>query len=286
MVVARGETRYNPTVSKLLVAGLLGLAAVGGVVAVLAVGGALREGASSPTPDSAPVTPRARTAPSPHVLRVPLCTAGSVVRLDHGGTAHAATVRATAMAYRTPGRAAFARFGRLNVNGVPTVFSVVAARLDSHCRATWYHVQLPLRPNGVTGWVRASAVTERALDVRIVVDLSERRVTVYRGARPVVVAKAAIGSAATPTPTGRFYVNQKLAAPDPLGPYGPAALGISAFSPVLKHWAQGGPIAIHGTNDPALLGGAVSHGCVRVPNDVVERLWKLVPTGAPVLIRM
>jgi lipoprotein-anchoring transpeptidase ErfK/SrfK len=129
-------------------------------------------------------------------------------------------------------------------------------------------------------------VTEHALAVRIVVDLSERRVTVYRGPHAVVVTKAAIGSPSTPTPTGRFYVNQKLVAPDPLGPYGPAALGISAFSPVLQHWMQGGPIAIHGTNEPNLLGAAVSHGCVRVPNDVVERLWKLVPTGTPVLIRM
>jgi lipoprotein-anchoring transpeptidase ErfK/SrfK len=196
------------------------------------------------------------------------------------------TVRTRAIAYRKPGRAAFARFEHLNVNGVPTVFSVLAAKLDSRCRASWYRVQLPLRPNGITGWVRARAVTERALAVHIVVDLSERRVTVYRGTRPVVVTDAVIGAPSTPTPTGRFYVNQKLVAPDPLGPYGPAALGISAFSPVLQHWAQGGPIAIHGTNEPALLGAAISHGCVRVRNDVVERLWKLVPTGTPVLIRM
>jgi lipoprotein-anchoring transpeptidase ErfK/SrfK len=215
-----------------------------------------------------------------------MCSAGSVVRLDRPGVGHAATVRTSAIAYRTPGGRAIARFGHLNVNGVPTVFSVLSARLDRRCRASWYRVQLPLRPNGITGWVRAGTVTERTLDVHIVVDLSERLVTVYRGARPVVVTKAAIGSPSTPTPTGRYYVNQKLVAPDPLGPYGPAALGISAFSPVLQHWTQGGPIAIHGTNEPALLGAAVSHGCVRVPNAVVERLWKLVPTGTPVLIRM
>jgi len=264
---------------------LLAVAAISAVVA-LVVGGVLRD---SPAPGAAPAVapPAARpSAPPPRVLRVPMCAAGSIVRLDTPRVAHAATVRTSATAYRTPGGRVIARFGHLNVNGVPTVFSVLSARLDRRCRASWYHVQLPLRPNGVTGWVRAGAVTERALDVHIVVDLSERRVTVYRGARPIVVTKAAIGSPSTPTPTGRYYVNQKLVAPDPLGPYGPAALGISAFSPVLQHWTQGGPIAIHGTNEPALLGAAVSHGCVRVPNTVVERLWKLVPTGTPVLIRM
>lgn len=222
----------------------------------------------------------------PHVLQVPVCAAGSLVRLDGGHVAYAVTVRETATSFRAPGARPFARFDRLNTNGVPTVFAVLGARLDRHCRASWYHVQLPLRPNGVTGWVRASAVTERALHVRIVVDLSLRRVTLYSGARPLLVTTAAIGSAATPTPTGRYFVNQKLVAPDPLGPFGPAALGISAFSPVLQEWAQGGPIAIHGTNQADLLGSAVSHGCIRVSNDVVERLWKLVPTGTPVLIRM
>ena len=217
---------------------------------------------------------------------MPLCSAGSLIELDDRNIAYAVTVRDTATAFRAPGARPFARFERLNVNGVPTVFAVLGARLDRRCRASWYHVQLPLRPNGVTGWVRATAVTERVLRVRIVVDLSLRRVTLYRGAKPLLVATAAIGSSATPTPTGRYFVNQKLVAPDPLGPFGPAALGISAFSPVLRDWAQGGPIAIHGTNEAGLLGSAVSHGCIRVPNDVVEKLWKLVPTGTPVLIRM
>jgi lipoprotein-anchoring transpeptidase ErfK/SrfK len=133
--------------------------------------------------------------------------------------------------------------------------------------------------------VRASAVTERSLHLRIVVDLSHRSVTLYRGPTPILITTASIGSPSTPTPTGHYYVNQKLVAPDPLGPFGPAALGISAFSPVLQHWAQGGPIAIHGTNESDLLGSAVSHGCIRVANDVVLRLWNLVPTGTPVLIR-
>jgi lipoprotein-anchoring transpeptidase ErfK/SrfK len=236
---------------------------------------------AAPIPVQPPAQPaRARVAPGP------VCTPGSSASLASGRLAYAVTVTNRAVAYRQPGRGRIAAFGRLNLNDVPTVFGVLGARVDASCQAAWYHVQLPLRPNGITGWVRASAVSERAVAMRIVVDLSERRVTLLRAGSPILVVPAAIGSAATPTPTGRYYVNQKLVAPDPWGAFGPVALGISAFSPVLKSWAQGGPIAIHGTNEATLLGSAVSHGCIRVRNDDVLRLFKLAPTGTPVLIRM
>src|SRR2546425_435760 len=263
------------------------LAAAGTVVAVaLIAGDHLARGRSAASQPVQPAASEHREGVVPrNILRVPLCSPGSIVRLDGPRVAYAVTVRRKAVAYRAPGKHPFARFGRLNINGVPTVFAVLSARLDRSCRASWYHVQLAMRPNGRTGWVRAGAVTERALHVRIVVDLSQRRVTLYRGLKPLLVTTAAIGSPSTPTPTGHYYVNQKLVAPDPLGPFGPAAIGISAFSPVLQHWTQGGPIAIHGTNEAELLGSAVSHGCIRVPNDVVVRLWKLVPPGTPVLIR-
>ena len=276
---------------RLLLGTLLSTAVLAATAVYLVVDGLASSGAASrPEPSPAPAsTPAPRTAapaPSRPVVHTPLCTAGSVIHLDHKPVAYAVTVRTHATVFRVPGGRAIARFDRLNVNGVPTVLGVLAARLDRHCRASWYRVQLPMRPNGLIGWVHARSVTERALRVRIVIDLSQRRVTLYRGTRPVLVTTAAVGSPSTPTPTGRYYVNQKLVAPDPFGPFGPAALGISAFSPVLQDWAQGGPIAIHGTNQAELLGSAVSHGCIRVSNDVVERLWRLVPTGTPVLIRM
>jgi len=278
---------------RLLLAALLATGVLTGLGVYLAVD-RIAPGDGTPSTDELPAaTSRAMptqkttvSAPARHVVHVPLCTAGSVIPLDRRAVAYAVIVRSSATAYSAPGGKAIARFGRLNVNGVRTVLGVVGARLDRRCKASWYRVLLPMRPNGITGWVNARMVTERALRVRIVVDLSARRVTLYRGARPVLVTTAAIGSPSTPTPTGRYYVNQKLVAPDPLGPFGPAALGISAFSPVLQGWAQGGPIAIHGTNEAELLGSAVSHGCIRVANDVVERLWRLVPTGTPVLIRM
>src|SRR5215213_1166551 len=70
----------------------------------------------------------------------------------------AAVATAPLAAFRAPGRGLIERFGLLNVNRFPTVFGVLAEQVDRSCDATWLHVQLPLRPNGVTGWVRADHV--------------------------------------------------------------------------------------------------------------------------------
>jgi len=146
-------------------------------------------------------------------------------------------------------------------------------------------VQLPLRPNGVTGWVSASRVDRIAVTTRIVVDLSDRMVRFYKDGRLALRSRAAVGASATPTPLGRYYVNQRLIPGDPGGPFGPGAIGISAFSPVLTGWTQGGPVAIHGTNEPWSIGHAVSNGCIRIPNDVDKRLFAAAPAGTPVIIR-
>ena len=199
--------------------------------------------------------------------------------------AFAALVRKSVRVYRRPGRRAFASFGLRNVNGFPTVFSVRAAVRGRDCRASWYRVQVPLRPNGVSGFVRAQDVRLGAVRMRIAVSVSRRRLTLFRYGRPVLQTTVAVGSPATPTPTGNFYVNQRLVPSDPTGPFGPGAIGVSAFSNVLTGWTQGGPIAIHGTNEPWSIGHDVSNGCIRVRNDVLRRLFASTPAGTPVLIR-
>ena len=98
------------------------------------------------------------------------------------------------VAYRSPGRNAFASFGIENVNGARTVFAVRARRVDSRCRARWFRVQLPLRPNGVRGWIRARDVVVRPVTARIIVDLSSRRVSLYQRGRRVLWTRAAIGT--------------------------------------------------------------------------------------------
>lgn len=215
----------------------------------------------------------------------PSCRPGDETALGDRRAAFAAEARGRVVAYVRPEGARLRTFGARNVNGVRTVFGIIAAVHDRDCDPVWYRVQLPIRPNGATGFVRAKDVSLVRVRTRIVVDLSARAVDFFRDGRRVLRARAAIGSDATPTPTGRYYVNQRLLAGDPTGPYGPGGIGISAFSPVLTGWAQGGPIAIHGTNDLSSIGGAVSNGCVRIRNDHVARMLYENPEGTPVVIR-
>ncbi len=211
----------------------------------------------------------------------PGCTA-VVQPLRTRALAFAAVVRTRARVHASPNGRSLARYDRLNANGVPMIFGVLG-RAD--CDGRWLRVQLPSRPNGVRAWVRARDVQLIRVRTRIEVDLSARRVTLYRKGRELISTRAAIGATDTPTPTGSYYVNQRLVPSNPSGPYGPGAIGVSAFSPVLQDWIQGGPIAIHGTNQPHLLGGAVSHGCVRIHNDALVRMFRLALAGTPVVIR-
>lgn len=217
--------------------------------------------------------------------RTARCAPGSIKSLVADRGTYAVDARGLVRVFRKPGGRAFARFGSLNLNGVPTVFAGLEAVMGARCRAAWYRVQVPLKPNGSTGYVRARGVNLRLVRSRVVIDLSARRLAVYARGRVAFATTAAIGAPATPTPLGRFYINQRFR-DDPSGPYGWAAIGISAFSEVLTGWPQGGPVAIHGTNRPSLLGMRVSNGCIRISNSAVQRLWRLAPTGTPVLIRV
>jgi lipoprotein-anchoring transpeptidase ErfK/SrfK len=223
---------------------------------------------------------RAGIVPKAHA-----CAAGSIHRLGSARLAYAAIVRSRALVSRRPGARAFASFQRLNVNRAPTIFSIRGQQVDAGCKPKAYLVQIPTRPNGATAWVPARQVDVAKISTRIVVDLSEKRVRLYKDGKLVLSSKAAIGSPATPTPTGRFYVNQRLIPTDKNGPFGPGAVGISAFSNVLTGWTQGGPIAIHGTDAPWSIGKAVSNGCIRIPNAKLRRLFSEALSGTPVLIR-
>jgi len=212
------------------------------------------------------------------------CVAGAERHVGSPTASYAALARASVEAYRQPGRSPFVDFPHVNVNGYQTTFNIVGAITTRACDPTWYRVQLPIRPNGVTGYVRARDVDVVEVRTRIEVDLSRRTLILWRAGRKVLETRVGIGTPATPTPVGRFYVSQRLVPADPSGPYGPAALGVSAYSPVLTGWVQGGPIGIHGTDKPWLLGRAVSNGCIRVENAVIERLFAATPGGTPVVI--
>jgi hypothetical protein len=200
------------------------------------------------------------------------------------GFAYAAVAKGRVVARTSPRGETVRTFGRKNRNGVRTVFGVVSIVLGRACEPLGYRVQLPIRPNGASGFVTLAAVEVYPVRTRIEIDLSQHRLTLFRDDKPVLTTTAGTGAGGTPTPTGLYYINQKLRPDDPDGAFGPGAIGISAFSPTLTHWAQGGPVAIHGTNNPSSVGRSVSHGCIRVQNSVLRVLYRAARPGSPVAI--
>jgi lipoprotein-anchoring transpeptidase ErfK/SrfK len=166
-----------------------------------------------------------------------------------------------------------------------TEFGSPLALLVTDQAPGWVEVLLPGRPTGAVGWVATEAVELRRVDLEIRVDLAARRLTLVEAGRSVLETSVAIGAPDAPTPTGRFSLTDKIRSADPAGPYGHFALGLSGRSGVLTEFAGGdGQIGIHGTNDPASIGRDVSHGCIRVPNEVIEELAARLPLGTPVVV--
>jgi hypothetical protein len=150
---------------------------------------------------------------------------------------------------------------------------------------TWVHVRLPVLPNGRTGWVPRSALGGyQFVATRLIVDRARFTATLLRDGRPVFRARVGVGQPAWPTPEGEFYIRSKVSGfGDPV--YGPIAFGTSARSAVLTDWPDGGFVGIHGTNAPDLIPGRISHGCIRMRNEDILRLVRLMPVGTPLTIR-
>lgn len=151
---------------------------------------------------------------------------------------------------------------------------------------TWYYVDLPLRPNGQRGWVSPEEFTIAEVATWAEVDLDARTITVWEDDAVVLTAPVAIGTDETPTPLGTFYVTDPVdLTANPTGVYGAYAIGLSGYSDVLEEF-QGAPpqIAIHGTNQPNLIGDAVSNGCIRMTNDDVLAVAEVLEFGSPVFV--
>jgi len=169
-------------------------------------------------------------------------------------------------------------------DGFPEVYLLLQSWTDPEGRA-WLQVRIPMRPNGRIGWVEASALgPAQVVRTQLVLDRTHLTATLYRAKRRVWRSPIGIGKARTPTPAGRFWIREQIRSTDPGGAYGPLAFGTSAYSR-LSDWPGGGVIGIHGTNQPSLIPGRPSHGCIRVPNKAIRRLARLMPIGTPVWIR-
>lgn len=151
----------------------------------------------------------------------------------------------------------------------------------------WVRVLLPVRPNGTEGWARADAFRFVSTSLRILIDQSERRLTLFRRGRPIMRVPVAVGKVETPTPTGRFAVAEMIRTHTPGAFLGPVVFPLTGYSKVLNEYAGGnGRVAMHGTSLPWLIGTRASHGCIRIENRNVARLARLVRPGTPVTIRL
>jgi len=147
---------------------------------------------------------------------------------------------------------------------------------------TWIRVELPARPNGQTGWVpRAALGSLHVVNGYLLIDRHSLRATLFRDGRAVFSAPIGVGKPGTVTPAGQFYVTEKLRTINaPV--YGPYALGTSAYAPTLSEWPGGGVVGIHGTDEPQLVPGRPSHGCIRMHNADIAHLWATIEVGTPI----
>ena len=245
------------------------------VLAVAALGGCAREPAPA-DPDSEASYADTELTPEPATDRA---RGGPDVHPDDSLVATAVVQRIKV--FRSPADdEPFVVFDHPGPFGTPRVFLVRSSK------PKWVRVLVPIRPNGTEGWIRKGHVELASNPYRLEVDLSDLQLRAFRRDRQVFHHSVAIGSASTPTPTGLFYTTILAKPSSPDSPYGKFALGLSGYSEVLTTFAGGeGQIAIHGTNQPSLIGTPASHGCVRVDNRTISRLARLLPLGTPVRIR-
>jgi hypothetical protein len=167
-------------------------------------------------------------------------------------------------------------------DGYPEVYVVLRSKLDARDRP-WLQIRIPGRPNGRTGWVREEYLSNlKTIQTHLTVDRGRLKATLRKNGRRIWTSRIGVGAPGTPTPGGRFWIRERLHGDGAV--YGPWAFGTSAYSS-LSDWPGGGVIGIHGTNQPGLIPGRPSHGCIRVPNGKISRLAKLMPVGSPVRIK-
>jgi hypothetical protein len=177
--------------------------------------------------------------------------------------------------------------GKLRWNtedGVPEVYVVLQSRLDEK-GAVWLEIRVPARPNGKTGWVREEQLSNLyTIRTHLTIDRGALKATLRKKGKVIWTSRVGVGRPGLETPAGRFWIRERLSNLGGSPVYGPWAFGTSAYSDKLTDWPGGGVVGIHGTNQPELIPGRPSHGCVRVPNANIRKLARLMPIGTPVLI--
>ena len=268
----RGAGRRRRIIAAVTVVVLAGAAAGAGIVHLQGDDSTPPTALSGATALPEP-TPSGLTIPEPRPLP------------DQAHTAVWAPVRRAVVATERPraGSAEVAQVDARTPEGTTNLVLVIGRTTDAAGRV-WLRARLPALPAGATGWIpRDAAGGYVSVDTRLVVDRAAETLTLTRRGRVVMTAPVGVGTAAAPTPAGEFYVRNRLTRYRSPA-YGPIAFGTSARSPTLTDWPAGGFIGIHGTDQPQILPGRVSHGCIRLRNDDILRLARLMPVGTPLTI--
>ena len=252
------------------------------LLTAIAVRQAVRDGASQQRKSAARLVAEAAGLPSPER---PAFVPGRPVLLGSDETpARFAPVLRPVEAYSDP-TATSSSVATLTPDTPEGTTNIVLVLGEAtYASRQWVHIRLPVLPNNRTAWVpRDFLGGYRFVHTRLVVDREHFTATLFYDGRIIFRSSVGIGEPESPTPAGDFYIREKLRGfGDPF--YGPVAYGTSARSPVLTDWPGGGFVGIHGTNEPELIPGRISHGCIRMRNFDILRLSRLMPVGTPLTI--
>lgn len=146
------------------------------------------------------------------------------------------------------------------------------------------------RPSSAAPELKSPQIPARSLGLHLEVRLSQRQVRVFQGDRLMKTYPIAIGQDGWETPTGTFYVNQKIQEPRWVHPFTDESIAPNdPRNPLGKYWigfwTDGHhSIGFHGTPDPDSIGDASSHGCLRMYNQDVEELFHWVDMSTVVTV--
>ena len=165
------------------------------------------------------------------------------------------------------------------VFGNPLVYRVLAGEPGD----AWAKVYVPARPNGTVAWVQTSQFNWGSSNRLIQINVSNNTVTIYEGSNVLLTTTAVTGKSSSRTPLANGWVEEIM--PGPSGAYGPLLISLGIFSDDLNSFGGSVPkIALHGTNNPSLMGQYASNGCIRVRNEIITQIAGLVQPGSKVVI--
>ena len=150
-------------------------------------------------------------------------------------------------------------------------------------------VILPIAPNNTTGWIQQSSATLGETETLLIIDISERKAALFIGEDLILEAPVAIGAAQTPTPAVEAIIDTiwDRSTSETFLPflYGQLLFGLNKHSEALEDFDGKRPaLAIHGTDEPELIGSAVSNGCIRMYNSDIALFAEHVTLGTRVSI--